>query len=93
MQCVRDRYPGLFLASTTQIMWQDDMVGVAHFVRDCFDLMHAPVDDDASSDASSEQPSRRLEQMSPSFIQSLVTAHCSISFTGGIVHFVSLIDP
>jgi hypothetical protein len=36
-----------------QFMWQDDIVGVAHFVRDGFDLINAPDDDE---DASSNQP-------------------------------------
>jgi hypothetical protein len=37
------------VALTRQFMWQDDIVGVANFVRDYFDFMHAPDDDDASS--------------------------------------------
>ena len=37
MQCVRDRYPGLFQATTMQqFMWQDDIVGVAHFVHSTY---------------------------------------------------------
>ena len=47
---------GTYLEAATGFMWQDDIAGVAHFVRDCFDLMHAPVDADTSFDASSEQP-------------------------------------
>jgi hypothetical protein len=52
--CRRDRYPSLFAATTMQqFMWQDDIVGVAHFVRGSFDLINVPDDDE---DASSNQP-------------------------------------
>ena len=40
------RYAALFVdgASTMQqFMWQQDVIGVAHFVQDCFDLLDAPV--------------------------------------------------
>ena len=43
---VRDKYAALFVdgASTMQqFMWQQDVIGVAHFVQDCFDLLDAPV--------------------------------------------------
>ncbi len=54
MQGIRDRYPSLFAVTTMQhFMWQDDIVGVALFVRDCFDLINAPDDDE---DALSNQP-------------------------------------
>ena len=44
MQCVRDHYPGRFLATTMQqFMWQDDIVWVAHFVRACSGVMHMPL--------------------------------------------------
>ena len=46
LQGVRDKYAALFLdgASTMQqFMWQQDVIGVAHFVKDCFDLLDAPV--------------------------------------------------
>jgi hypothetical protein len=46
--------PGLFaVTSIPQFMWPDDIVGVAHFMRDCFDLINAP---DNANDASSNQP-------------------------------------
>ncbi len=51
LQSVRDRYPGLFgaaIVTMQQFMWQLDIVGVAHFVMDCFDYL-----DSASS---SNQP-------------------------------------
>ena len=43
---LRDKYAALFVdgASTMQqFMWQKDVIGVAHFVQDCFDLLDAPV--------------------------------------------------
>ena len=46
LQSVRDKYAALFVdgASTMQqFMWQQDVIGVAHFVQDCFDLLDAPV--------------------------------------------------
>ena len=46
LQGVRDKYAALFVdgASTMQqFMWQQDVIGVAHFVQDCFDLLDAPV--------------------------------------------------
>ena len=52
LQSVQDRYPGLFGADTVtmqQFMRQLDIVGVAHFVMDCFNYL-----DVASS---SNQPS------------------------------------
>ena len=46
LQGVRDKYAALFVdgASTMQqFMWQQDVIGVAHFVQNCFDLLDAPV--------------------------------------------------
>ena len=48
MQCVLDKYAALFVdgASTMhmqQFMWQQDVIGVAHFVKGCFDMLDAPV--------------------------------------------------
>ena len=46
MQCVRDRYPALFspAKNTMQLfMWQHDIVGVAHFIKDCFEVLGALV--------------------------------------------------
>ena len=46
LQGVWDKYAALFVdgASTMQqFMWQQDVIGVAHFVQDCFDLLDAPV--------------------------------------------------
>ena len=58
MQCVRDRYPALFgPAKSTMVlfMWQHDIVGVAHFIKDCFEVLGAldDVPDDASTSSSS----------------------------------------
>ena len=53
MQCVRDRYPALFspAKNTMQLfMWQRNIVGMAHFVQDCFEVLGAL--DDAPDDAS-----------------------------------------
>ena len=53
MQCVRDRYPALFSPAnnTMQLfMWQRNNVGVARFVKDCFEVLGAL--DDAPDDAS-----------------------------------------
>jgi hypothetical protein len=44
LQSIRDKYPGLFgadIVSMQQFMWQLDIVGVAHFVMDCFDYLDA----------------------------------------------------
>ena len=49
---VRDRYVGLFSESVhtmLDFMWQDDLVEVAKFVMDCFDVMSAAVEDDRTS--------------------------------------------
>ena len=46
LQNVRDKYAALFVdgASTMQqFMWQQDVIGVVHFVQDCFDLLDATV--------------------------------------------------
>ena len=58
MQPVRDRYPALFSPAqgTMQLfMWQQDIVGVAHCIMDCFDAFGALTDapDDASTSSSS----------------------------------------
>ena len=41
---VRELYPGLFgptIVTMQQFMWQRDLVGVAHFVLDCFRKLHS----------------------------------------------------
>ena len=46
VQCVRDKYAALFACDNCtmqQFMWQADLVGVAHFVRDCFAMLDAQV--------------------------------------------------
>ena len=58
VQPVRDRYPALFGHGrhTMQLfMWQADLVGVAHFIMDCFNALGAQSDahDDASDSPSS----------------------------------------
>ena len=58
MQCVRDRHPALFSPAnnTMQLfMWQRNIVGVAHFVKDCFEMLGAF--DDAPDDASTSSSS------------------------------------
>ena len=58
MQCVRDRYPALFspAKNTMQLfMWQRDIVGVAHYIKDCFEVLGAL--DDAPDDASTSSSS------------------------------------
>ena len=61
MQPVRDNYMlhlqlyGPCIITVSQYIWQLDVVAVAHFVMNCFDLLHAP-DEDVSDD-SSKQPS------------------------------------
>lgn len=52
VQHVRDRYAGLFSESVhtmLEFMWQDDLVGVAKFLMDCFDVISAAVEDDRTS--------------------------------------------
>ena len=44
MQCVRDWYPALFNPAKTTMqlfMWQRDIVGVAHYIMDCFEVLGA----------------------------------------------------
>ena len=44
LQIRRNRYSGLFgaaIVTMQQFMWQLDIVGVAHFVMDCFDCLDA----------------------------------------------------
>ena len=58
MQPVRDRYPALFHPDkgTMQLfMWQVDIVGVAHYIMECFDFKEAVsgARDDASDSSSS----------------------------------------
>ena len=58
MQPVRDRYPALFSPAqgTMQLfMWQQDIVGVAHYIIDGFDALGALSDapDDALTSSSS----------------------------------------
>ena len=60
MQPVRDRYPALFSPAqgTKQLfMWQQDIVGVAHYmyIKDCFKVLGAleNAPDDASTSSSS----------------------------------------
>ena len=57
MHLVRDRYPALFSPAKSSMqlfMWQPDVVGVAHFVMDSFDLLGvAPDAHDEYSDSDS----------------------------------------
>ena len=58
MQCVRDQYPALFspAKNTMQLlMWQHDILGVAHYIKDGFEMLGALHDapDDASTSSSS----------------------------------------
>ena len=56
LQPVRDRYAALFgpsIVTVRQFIWQLDVVAVAHFVMDCFDLLHSP-DDDVLDDSSNQ---------------------------------------
>ena len=51
--CVTARFKGLFspAKNTMQLfMWQRDIVGVAHYIMDCFEVLGAL--DDAPDDAS-----------------------------------------
>ena len=72
MQCVRDRYPALFspAKNTMQLfMWQRNIVGVAHFVQDCFEVLGAL--DDAPDDASTSSSSALAIDVIHSFIHSV----------------------
>ena len=58
MQCVRHWYPALFsLAKNTLqlFMWQRNIVGVAYYIKDYYELLGAldDVPDDASTSSSS----------------------------------------
>ena len=58
MQTIRDRYLAFFSpakGSMPLFMWQPDIVGVARFVMECYDLLGAVPDahDDDSSDSDS----------------------------------------
>ena len=58
MQCVRDWYPALFspASNTMQLfMWQRNTVEVAHFIKDCCEVLGAL--DDAPDDASTSSSS------------------------------------
>ena len=58
MQCVGHRYPALFSPATNTMqlfMWQRSIVGVAHFVQDCFEELGAL--DDAPDYASTSSSS------------------------------------
>ena len=58
MQCVRHRYPALSspAKNTMQLfMWQRDIVGVAHHITECSDVLVAL--DDAPDDASTSSSS------------------------------------
>ena len=53
MLCVRHWYPALLspAKNTMQLfMWQHDIVAVAHYIKDCFEVLGAL--DDAPDDAS-----------------------------------------
>ena len=53
LQPIRDNYAGLFHVTTMQqVMWQTDIVGVAHFIKDCFAHVQEPVVDALSDDGS-----------------------------------------
>jgi hypothetical protein len=57
MHGLREQYPALFQVSTMQqFMWQRDVLGVAHFIKDCFAMLAAPDAPDSGSDISSDQP-------------------------------------
>ena len=74
MQGVRDRYPALFTPAnnTMQLfMWQRNIVGVAHFVKDYFEVLGAL--DDAPDDASTSS-SLALDVIH-SFIHSFICQH------------------
>ena len=58
MQCVRDQYPALFSPATNTmqlLMWQHDILGVAHYIKDYFEMLGAL--DDAPDDASTSSSS------------------------------------
>ena len=58
MQCVRDWYAALFspAKNTVQLLrWQRDIVGVAHYIMDCFEVLGAL--DDAPDEASTSSSS------------------------------------
>lgn len=57
VQHVRERYVGLFspsIVTMLDFMWQPDLVGVANFVKECFDVIYA--DAHVRSDRTSHQP-------------------------------------
>ena len=71
MQCVRDRYPALVSPATNTmqlLMWQHDIVGVAHYIKDCIEVLGAL--GDAPDDALTSSPRQAL--MAPP--RALVTA-------------------
>ena len=72
MQCVRGRYPALFSpAQNTMQLFMCGIVGVAHFVQDCFEVLGALGDapDDASTSCSSALAG---------YMQVIQFIHCSI---------------
>ena len=63
MQCMRDRYPALSspAKNTMQLfMWQHDILGVAHYSKDCYEMLGALDDtpDHASTSSSSALAAR-----------------------------------
>ena len=46
LQCVRDKYAALFAhgaCNMQQFMCQVEITGVAHFIKECFAVLDAPV--------------------------------------------------
>ena len=62
VQHVRDKYPGLFSGpgqTMQQFMWQADIAGVVHFVRDSMLVLLSELDDEGrggTNDGPSNQP-------------------------------------
>ncbi len=53
---IRDRYPGVFgehAATMLQFMWQDDIRGVAMFIKECLGVYHGT---DPDGGQASDQP-------------------------------------
>ena len=56
LQDIRDRYPGLFgehAATMLQFMWQDDICGVAMFIKECLGVYYGT---DPDGGQASDQP-------------------------------------
>ena len=52
LQGVRNKYAALFGCGThtmQQFMWQENLMGVAHFVMECFAMLDEMIDDDPSN--------------------------------------------